>query len=54
MQLSAEASNLLNNAQFRPNFNAGLGATFTNVTAAQASRGIRPGMVQNDNFGPSG
>ncbi|MFN3324038.1 MAG: hypothetical protein ACK5AZ_11125 [Bryobacteraceae bacterium] len=24
------------------------------MTAAQASRGIRPGMVQNDNFGTFG
>jgi hypothetical protein len=54
MQFSAEASNLLNNPQFRPNLNAGLGNTFTNVTAAQRARGIQPGMVQNDNFGTYG
>jgi trimeric autotransporter adhesin len=50
-QLSAEASNLLNNLQLRPNFQAGTGATFLSVTPAQAARGIRTGMVQNDNFG---
>jgi hypothetical protein len=53
-QLSAEASNVLNNTQFRPNMNGGLGNTFVNVSAAQAAAGIRPGMVQNDNFGTWG
>jgi len=50
-QISAEASNLFNNTQFRPQMNAGLGNTFTNVTPAQFNQGIRPGMVQNDSFG---
>jgi trimeric autotransporter adhesin len=54
MQLSAEATNVFNNTQFRPNMNAGLGATFTNVSAAQRAQGIRPGMMQNDNFGTWG
>lgn len=54
LQLSAEASNLLNNTQFRPNMTAGTGATFTNVSAAQRAQGIRPGMLQNDNFGTWG
>jgi hypothetical protein len=31
-----------------------LGATFTNVSAAQRAQGIRPGMMQNDNFGTWG
>ncbi len=53
-QVSAEASNLFNNTQFRPQMNAGLGNTFTNVTPAQFNQGIRPGMVQNDNFGTWG
>ncbi|MBL8233701.1 MAG: TonB-dependent receptor [Bryobacterales bacterium] len=51
---SAEASNLLNNTQFRPQLNGGLGNTFTNVSATQAAQGIRPGMTQNDNFGTFG
>lgn len=51
LQISAEASNLLNNAQFRPNLAAGTGATFL---AANPARGIQPGMVQNDNFGTWG
>jgi hypothetical protein len=54
LQLSAEASNLFNNTQFRPQMNAGTGATFTNVTPAQRAQGIRPGMLQNDNFGTWG
>jgi hypothetical protein len=54
MQFSAEASNLFNNTQFRPQLNAGTGATFTNVTAAQRAQGIQPGMLQNDNFGTFG
>lgn len=54
MQFSAEASNLLNNTQFRPQMNAGTGATFTNLTAAQRAQGIRPGMLQNDSFGTWG
>ena len=54
MQFSAEASNLFNNTQFRPQMNAGLGATFTSVSPAQAAQGIKPGMVQNDNFGTWG
>ena len=54
MQFSAEASNLFNNTQFRPNMNAGLGATFVNVTPSQSAQGIRSGMVQNDNFGTWG
>jgi trimeric autotransporter adhesin len=54
MQFSAEASNLFNNTQFRPVMNAGLGATFTSVNAAQVAQGIKPGMVQNDNFGTWG
>jgi hypothetical protein len=54
LQFSAEASNLFNNTQFRPVMNTGLGATFTNVSAAQATQGIRPGMMQNDNFGTWG
>ncbi|MFN0101481.1 MAG: TonB-dependent receptor [Bryobacteraceae bacterium] len=54
MQISAEASNLFNNTQFRPVMNAGTGATFTNVTPAQNAQGIRPGMVQNDSFGTWG
>jgi len=53
-QVSAEASNLFNNTQFRPVMNTGLGGTFTNVTAAQRAQGIRPGMIQNDNFGTWG
>jgi hypothetical protein len=53
-QLSAEASNLFNNTQFRPVMNTGLGGTFTNVTPAQRAQGIRTGMVQNDNFGTWG
>jgi hypothetical protein len=53
-QLSAEASNLLNNTQFRPQLNGGTGATFTNVSPAQAAQGIRPGNVQNDSFGTWG
>jgi hypothetical protein len=51
LQFSAEASNLLNNPQFRPGLNAGLGATFL---SANPARGIQPGMVQNDNFGTYG
>jgi hypothetical protein len=54
LQLSAEASNLLNSAQFRPELNASSGSTFTSVTAAQLAQGIRPGMVQNDSFGTYG
>ncbi|MCX6594958.1 MAG: TonB-dependent receptor [Acidobacteria bacterium] len=54
LQISAEASNLLNNTQFRPQLNGGTGATFTNVSAAQQAQGIRSGMVQNDNFGTWG
>ena len=38
MQFSADASNLFNNTQFRPNMNAGTGATFTNLTAAQRAQ----------------
>lgn len=53
-QISAEASNLFNNTQFRPQMNAGTGGTFTNLTSAQIARGIRPGMLQNDNFGTWG
>jgi hypothetical protein len=53
-QVSAEASNLLNNAQFRPALNAGLTAVFTNLSAAQTARGLKPGMIQNDNFGTYG
>ncbi|HWB96792.1 MAG TPA: hypothetical protein VG672_08825, partial [Bryobacteraceae bacterium] len=53
-QLSAEASNFLNNAQFRPVVTATTGATFTNVSAAQSAQGIKPGMVQNDSFGTYG
>ncbi len=53
-QISAEASNLLNSTQFRPELNAGTGSTFTNVTAAQSAQGIKPGMLQNDSFGTFG
>lgn len=51
LQISAEASNLFNNTQFRPSMNLNLGGTFTNVNAAQRAQGIRPGMIQNDSFG---
>ncbi len=54
LQFSAEASNLFNNTQFRPQMTAGLGSTFTAVSAAQAAQGIKPGMIQNDNFGTWG
>ena len=54
MQFSAEASNLFNNTQFRPTMNAGTGATFTNISAAQRAQGIRTGMLQNDSFGTWG
>lgn len=51
MQISGEATNFLNNTQFRSNMNSGTGGTFTNLTAAQRARGIQPGMVQNEGFG---
>jgi trimeric autotransporter adhesin len=54
LQFSAEASNLFNNTQFRPAMNSGLGNTFTTLSQAQRDAGIRPGMVQNDNFGTWG
>ncbi|MCS7024460.1 MAG: TonB-dependent receptor [Bryobacteraceae bacterium] len=54
LTFSAEASNLLNNTQFRPQLNAGLGNTFTNLSAAQIAQGLRPGMTQNDSFGTFG
>ena len=53
-QFSAEASNVLNNTQFRPAMNAALTGTFTNLTAAQTARGLKPGMIQNDNYGTWG
>ena len=53
-QISAEASNLFNNTQFRPQMNAGTGATYTNLNSAQIAQGIRPGMLQNENFGTWG
>lgn len=51
LQISAEASNLINNTQFRPAMNLNLGGTFVNVNAAQRAQGVRPGMIQNDSFG---
>jgi hypothetical protein len=51
LEVSAEASNVLNNAQFRPTLNLSTGNIFTNVTAAQRAQGIQPGMVQNESFG---
>ncbi len=54
LQFSAEASNLFNNTQFQPTLNGGTGATFTNLSTAQLGQGIRPGMLQNDNFGTWG
>jgi hypothetical protein len=54
LQLSAEASNLLNSAQFRPELNAATSSLFTNVSPAQAAQGIKPGMIQNDSFGTFG
>ncbi|MCU0227056.1 MAG: TonB-dependent receptor [Bryobacterales bacterium] len=51
VQLSGEATNFLNNTQWRSNMNAGNGGTFTNLTPAQRARGIQPGMLQNENFG---
>jgi len=53
LQFSAEASNVLNSTQFRPNVSgvASTGGTFTNLTAAQRAQGIQPGMIQNENFG---
>jgi hypothetical protein len=53
-QISAEASNLFNNTQFRPVMTAGTGGTYTNLTSAQIAQGIRPGMLQNENFGTWG
>ncbi len=54
LQISVEASNLFNNSQFRPNMSLNLGDTFTNLNALQRSQGIRPGMIQNNNFGTWG
>jgi len=51
LQFSAEASNVLNNTQFRPNLNLSTGNIFTNLTAAQRAQGIQPGMAQNEAFG---
>lgn len=51
LQVSAEASNLFNNTQFRPNMNAGLGGIALTPNAAQRAAGIQPGMVLNDSFG---
>jgi len=50
-QISGEVSNFLNNAQFRPLVNAATSGIFTNVSAAQKSQGIKPGMIQNEGFG---
>ncbi len=54
LQISAEASNLFNNTQFRPTMNLSLGDTFTSLSAAQRAQGVRPGMIQNDSFGTWG
>ncbi len=53
--LSAEATNLFNNAQPRPEAFAGsLGAVIAQPTAAQAALGVQPGMGANQNFGSNG
>lgn len=51
MTFSAEATNLWNRAQFTGTVNAGTGNIFI---APNASRGIQPGMIQNESFGTWG
>ncbi|MDX2178429.1 MAG: TonB-dependent receptor [Bryobacteraceae bacterium] len=51
LTLSAEATNLWNRAQFTGTINAGSGNVFT---AANPSRGVVPGMIQNESFGTYG
>ena len=50
--LSAEATNLLNNAQFRPT--ALNGGTGNAIVAPNAARNEKPGQIQNQNFGSYG
>jgi len=45
-----DPSNVNNNVQVRSIVNAGLGGVYTSVNAAQAARGLKPGMIQNENF----
>jgi trimeric autotransporter adhesin len=51
VEISAAASNLLNNTQLSGNFTGGLGAT---VVAPNASRGLKPGMGASDTWGTIG
>jgi len=51
MYLYADATNLLNNAQYSGNYNGALGGTNLNTNAA---RGLKPGMGSSDTFGTIG
>lgn len=51
LELSGEAMNVLNSAQYNGNYNGGLGGT--NLTT-NASRGLKPGMGLSDTFGTMG
>jgi hypothetical protein len=51
VEVSAEASNLLNHTQLSGNFNGNLGST---VVAPNASRGLALGMGSSDTFGTIG
>jgi len=51
LELSGEAANLINNAQYSGNYNGGLGGT--NLTTNTA-KGLTPGMGQSDTYGTMG
>ncbi|MFB3777752.1 MAG: TonB-dependent receptor domain-containing protein [Bryobacteraceae bacterium] len=51
VEVSAEAANLLNNVQLNGNYSGSLGST---IVAANASRGLLPGMGSSDTFGTIG
>jgi hypothetical protein len=51
LELSADATNLLNNAQYSGSYSGGLGGT--NLVDNKA-KGLKPGMGSSDTFGTIG